>query len=239
MQNKLILEINDVYKIYKMGHVEVRALNGVSLEIKHGELVSIMGPSGSGKSTLMHMIGALDLPTSGKIFLDGTDLLKLDDDSLARIRGKKIGFIFQGFNLIPTLTALENVRLPMLFQDIDIDKDKKCAQLLTLVGLGDRLDHKPTELSGGQQQRVAIARSLANDPDIVLADEPTGALDSKSSAEILQLLTDLNNQGKTIILITHDKNVAEHTKRSIFIKDGKIIQDNKQVPKVIGKEHKA
>jgi len=227
-EEKVVVELKNVYKIYSMGEVNVNALNGVDLKITKGEFASIMGPSGSGKSTMMHIIGALDLATSGKVFIDNIDLSTLSEDQLSVIRGKKIGFVFQDFNLIPTLTAIENVMLPMLFQEEKMDEDKRqkhCEALLSLVGLGDRIDHKPFELSGGQQQRVAIARSLVNSPEIVLADEPTGALDSKSSEEIMDLLVDLNKEGKTVIIITHDKNVAKYTKRNIFLKDGKIIED--------------
>ena len=227
-EEKVVVELKNVYKIYSMGEVNVNALNGVDLKITKGEFASIMGPSGSGKSTMMHIIGALDLATSGKVFIDNIDLSTLSEDQLSVIRGKKIGFVFQDFNLIPTLTAIENVMLPMLFQEEKMDEDKRqkhCEGLLSLVGLGDRIDHKPFELSGGQQQRVAIARSLVNSPEIVLADEPTGALDSKSSEEIMDLLVDLNKEGKTVIIITHDKNVAKYTKRNIFLKDGKIIED--------------
>ena len=182
IKDKAVVELKDIYKIYCMGSVCVNALNGVDLKIQPGEFVAIMGPSGSGKSTMMHIIGALDLPSKGKVLLGGTDVSNLGEDDLAKIRGQKIGFVFQDFNLIPTLTALENVMLPMLFQDTDKSielQEKHCKALLTLVGLGERVHHKPTELSGGQQQRVAIARSLVNDPEIILADEPTGALDSK------------------------------------------------------------
>lgn len=227
-EEKIVVELKNVYKIYSMGEVNVNALNGADLKITKGEFASIMGPSGSGKSTMMHIIGALDLATSGKVFIDNIDLSTLSEDQLSVIRGKKIGFVFQDFNLIPTLTAIENVMLPMLFQEEKMDEDKRqkhCEGLLSLVGLGDRIDHKPFELSGGQQQRVAIARSLVNSPEIVLADEPTGALDSKSSEEIMDLLVDLNKEGKTVIIITHDKNVAKYTKRNIFLKDGKIIED--------------
>lgn len=227
-EEKVVVELKNVYKIYSMGEVNVNALNGADLKITKGEFASIMGPSGSGKSTMMHIIGALDLATSGKVFIDNIDLSTLSEDQLSVIRGKKIGFVFQDFNLIPTLTAIENVMLPMLFQEEKMDEDKRqkhCEGLLSLVGLGDRIDHKPFELSGGQQQRVAIARSLVNSPEIVLADEPTGALDSKSSEEIMDLLVDLNKEGKTVIIITHDKNVAKYTKRNIFLKDGKIIED--------------
>ncbi|HOW29665.1 MAG TPA: ABC transporter ATP-binding protein [archaeon] len=228
IKDKAVVELKDIYKIYCMGSVCVNALNGVDLRINTGEFVAIMGPSGSGKSTMMHIIGALDLPSKGKVLLGGTDVSNLEEDDLAKIRGQKIGFVFQDFNLIPTLTALENVMLPMLFQDTDKSielQEKHCKALLTLVGLGERVHHKPTELSGGQQQRVAIARSLVNDPEIILADEPTGALDSKSSEEIMDLLKDLNKKGKTVIIITHDKTVAKAAKRNINLKDGKIIED--------------
>lgn len=227
-KEKAVVELKDIYKIYCMGSVCVNALNGVDLKIQSGEFVAIMGPSGSGKSTMMHIIGALDLPSKGKVFLGGTDVSNLEEDDLAKIRGQKIGFVFQDFNLIPTLTALENVMLPMLFQDSNKSiefQEKHCKALLSLVGLGERVHHKPTELSGGQQQRVAIARSLVNDPEIILADEPTGALDSKSSEEIMDLLKDLNKKRKTVIIITHDKSVAKAAKRNINLKDGKIIED--------------
>jgi len=220
-----VVELKDVTKTYLMGEVAVHALNGVNLKIKQGDFVSIMGPSGSGKSTMMHIVGALDLPSTGQTFIKGIDLSTLSENELAQIRGKTIGFVFQEFNLIPTLTALENVRLPILFQDIDEDRTDCCIDLLKLVGLGDRIDHKPSELSGGQQQRVAIARALANDPEIILADEPTGALDSKSGLEILNLLEDLNKKGKTVIIITHDRSLTKYTKRNISLKDGKVITD--------------
>jgi putative ABC transport system ATP-binding protein len=220
-----VVELKDVTKTYLMGEVAVHALNGVNLKIKQGDFVSIMGPSGSGKSTMMHIVGALDLPSTGQTFIKGIDLSTLSENELSQIRGKTIGFVFQEFNLIPTLTALENVRLPILFQDIEEDRTDCCIDLLKLVGLGDRVDHKPSELSGGQQQRVAIARALANDPEIILADEPTGALDSKSGIEILDLLEDLNRKGKTVIIITHDKSLTKYTKRNISLKDGKVIKD--------------
>jgi len=220
-----VVELKDVTKTYLMGEVAVHALNGVNLKIKQGDFVSIMGPSGSGKSTMMHIVGALDLPSTGQTFIKGIDLSTLSENELSQIRGKTIGFVFQEFNLIPTLTALENVRLPILFQDIEEDRTDCCIDLLKLVGLSDRVDHKPSELSGGQQQRVAIARALANDPEIILADEPTGALDSKSGIEILDLLEDLNRKGKTVIIITHDKSLTKYTKRNISLKDGKVIKD--------------
>jgi len=226
MPSQNVVELKDVYKIYKMGINQVHALDGVSLTIKKGEFVSIMGASGSGKSTMMHIIGALDLPTKGEVLINNKKLSSLSEDELAKIRGKSIGFVFQEFNLIPTLTALENVILPILFQDEDDDHINRCKALLGLVGLQERLDHRPNELSGGQQQRVAIARALANNPEIILADEPTGALDSKSSLEIIELLKKLNKDRNTIIIITHDKNIAQHARRNIFLKDGKIISDS-------------
>jgi len=225
MVSQTVVELKDVYKIYKMGESEVHALFGVNLKIKKGEFVSIMGASGSGKSTMMHIIGALDLPSKGEVYINNQKLAEQTEDELAQIRGKSIGFIFQEFNLIPTLTALENVMLPTLFQDEEKDHTNRCKGLLGLVGLHERINHKPTELSGGQQQRVAIARALANEPEIILADEPTGALDSKSSLEIIELLEKLNKDGNTIIIITHDKNVATHAKRNIVLKDGQIISD--------------
>jgi len=227
-----VVELKDVYKIYKMGNNEVHALDGVTLTIKKGEFVSIMGASGSGKSTMMHIIGALDLPSKGEVFINNKKLSTQTEDELAQIRGKSIGFVFQEFNLIPTLTALENVMLPVLFQDDDIDHTNRCKGLLGLVGLYERINHKPTELSGGQQQRVAIARALANEPEIILADEPTGALDSKSSLEIIELLEKLNRDGNTIIIITHDKGVAAHARRNVILKDGKIISDSKNKDKI-------
>jgi putative ABC transport system ATP-binding protein len=224
---KPIVELKNVSKIYKMGEVEVKAVNNVSLQIFSKEFVAIMGASGSGKSTMMHLIGALDLPTKGEISINKSKLNNYTEDQLAELRGKTIGFVFQDFNLINTLSAFENVRLPVLFQDEENENiyNKRCTNLLDIVGLKDRLNHKPTELSGGQQQRVAIARSLANDPEIILGDEPTGALDSKSSKEIIDLFKKLNKSGKTIIIITHDKNIAINAKRIITLKDGKIIED--------------
>ncbi len=223
---RAIIKLDNVWKIYEMGDVEVKALQGMSLEVKEGEFVAIMGPSGSGKSTAVNMIGCLDVPTRGKILLDGHDISKLSESDLAQIRGKKIGFIFQQFNLIPTLTALENVALPIVFQSIDREKrTKKATELLQIVELGDRMEHNPTELSGGQQQRVAIARALANDPEVILADEPTGNLDSSTGETVMSFLQKLNRKdGKTIIMVTHDSNVAKHADRIEFLKDGKIVK---------------
>ena len=219
---EIIIELKDVHKIYEMGKTKVRALRGSSLEVNKGEFLSIEGPSGSGKSTLMNMIGCLDVPTSGKIHLEKWDIEKLQESDLAQIRGKKIGFIFQTFNLIKNLTAIENVALPMMFQGVSREKRlKRARDLLVGVGLGDRLDHKPAELSGGQQQRVAIARSLANDPDVILADEPTGNLDTKTGKKVLEMLKDLNErEGKTIVMVTHDPRASGYAGRIVEIKDG-------------------
>jgi len=227
--NDTIIELDNVWKIYQMGNIKVNALRGMSLKIKKGEFVAIMGPSGSGKSTAVNMVGALDIPTKGKIYLDNHDISKLSESDLAQVRGKKIGFIFQQFNLINTLTALENVALPMVFQNIEREERiEKAEQILKNVDLGDRMYHRPNELSGGQQQRVAIARSLANDPEVVLADEPTGNLDSKTGKSVMNFLDSLNkNEGKTIIMVTHDKNIANHANRIEFLKDGKVVRSIK------------
>lgn len=220
-----IIMLDNVWKIYQMGEVKVEALRGLSLEIRKGEFVAIMGPSGSGKSTAVNMIGCLDVPTKGHIFLEQHDISKLSESDLAQIRGKKIGFIFQQFNLLNTLTALENVALPMLFQNTSREKRLETAKkLLEMVELGDRLNHKPNELSGGQQQRVAIARSLSNDPEVVLADEPTGNLDSKTGEIVIRFLEKLNKEGKTIIMVTHDANVARHAQRIEHLKDGRVVR---------------
>jgi len=220
-----IIRLDNVWKIYQMGKVKVNALMGLNLEIKKKEFVAIMGPSGSGKSTAVNMIGCLDVPTKGKIFLEKHDISKLSESDLAQIRGKKIGFIFQQFNLIGTLNAMENIALPMLFQE----KEKKerietAKRLMEMVDLGDRMYHKPNELSGGEQQRVAIARSLANDPEVILADEPTGNLDSKTGQIVIRFLEKLNKDGKTIVVVTHDANVAKHAHRIELLKDGVIIK---------------
>jgi len=220
---KPIIKLEDVWKIYRMGDVEVPALRGMTLEIYPGEFIAIMGPSGSGKSTAMNMVGCLDVPTRGHIYLDGKDISKMRESDLAQIRGKKIGFIFQSFNLMQNLTALENVMLPMTFQGVPRRQREKIGRKsLNLVGLDDRMNHKPTELSGGQQQRVAIARALSNDPEVILADEPTGNLDSKTGIEVMKMLTTLHkNEGKTIIMVTHDKNVGDYAERIAYLKDGK------------------
>ena len=229
MKEDMIIQLEDVWKIYSIGEVKVPALRGLNLQIKRGEFVAVQGASGSGKSTALNSIGCLDVPTKGKVYLEGKDISKLSESELAQIRGRKIGFIFQQFNLINTLTALENVTLPMIFQNIPgEERIKKAKALLEMVELGDRIYHKPTELSGGQQQRVAIARSLANDPEVVLADEPTGNLDSKTGETVINFLGRLHNEKKTtIVLVTHDANLAQHAQRIEFLKDGVIIKSKK------------
>lgn len=219
-----IISLRDVAKYYRMGESIVKAVDGVDIKINEGDFVAIMGPSGSGKSTTMNLVGSLDLPTRGEIYLDGRDISHLDESQLAQIRGKKIGFIFQQFNLIPNLTAKENVALPMMFQGLDRqEREEKAEELLKLVDLQDRMDHYPNQLSGGQQQRVAIARSLANDPEVILADEPTGNLDTKTGENVMNFLEKLNSQGKTIIMVTHDPELAKaHAKTIYWIKDGKV-----------------
>lgn len=221
-----MIQIENVVKTYIMGTQEVNALNGVSLQIKQHEFVAIVGPSGSGKSTLMNIIGCLDAPTSGLYVIDGHDVSEMDDNDLAHIRNTRIGFVFQQFNLLQKLTALENVELPLVYQGVkQKDRSKRATEALEAVGLGDRVHHKPNELSGGQQQRVAIARALVSNPPIILADEPTGALDSKSGIEIMKMIKDLHAMGNTIILITHDNNIAMQAKRIIRISDGVIAED--------------
>lgn len=222
MKNEII-KLDKVHKEYAMGDSIIKALNGVEATIKKGDFIAIVGPSGSGKSTMMNMVGALDIPTFGKIFLDEKNIASMHESELAQIRGKKIGFIFQTFNLIPTLTAMENVALPMMFQKVPKHKrNERAKELLKKVGLSERMDHLPSELSGGQRQRVAIARALSNDPDVILADEPTGNLDSKTGKEILQMFIQLNKEGKTIIIVTHDDDVARHAGKVLKMKDGKL-----------------
>ncbi|HEY3059171.1 MAG TPA: ABC transporter ATP-binding protein [Chloroflexota bacterium] len=219
------IQIKDVIKTYYMGAIEVNALRGVSLDIRDGELMAIMGPSGSGKSTLMNILGCLDVPTSGSYLLDGQEVARLKDDQLAAVRSRKIGFVFQQFNLLPRTPALEQVELPMVYAGI-ADRRKRALDALEAVGLADRAHHKPTEMSGGQQQRVAIARALVNEPSIILADEPTGALDTKTSAEIMAIFQRLNReQGLTVVFVTHESDIAYHTRRILHLRDGLITSD--------------
>lgn len=219
-----IIELKNVAKYYVMGDTTVKAVDGVSMVIEKGDFVAIMGPSGSGKSTLMNLVGSLDLATKGEIFLDNINIEQLSESQLAQVRGKKIGFIFQSFNLIPNLTAKENIMLPMMFQGTSKEKrEKKAEDLLKLVELGDRMDHYPNQLSGGQQQRVAIARALANDPEVILADEPTGNLDTKTGEHVMNFLKDLNAEGTTIIMVTHDPEKAKMHARTVYwVKDGRV-----------------
>jgi putative ABC transport system ATP-binding protein len=228
----IVIRTEGLIKTYEMGAEQVHALQGVDVEIRRGEYVAIMGPSGSGKSTLMNLIGCLDSPTSGRYWLAGRLVSDLDDDELAYIRNKEIGFVFQTFNLLPRATALHNVELPLIYNGTPAEERvQKATGALERVDLGDRMNHKPNELSGGQRQRVAIARALVNDPSIVLADEPTGNLDSKTGEEIMGLFENLYRQGNTIILVTHEMDIAQHAHRVIFIRDGKIASDEKVVKK--------
>jgi len=225
--DKPLIEIEEITKVYSMGDVEVRALRGLSLQIHEGGLMSIMGPSGSGKTTLMNIIGCLDQPTSGRYLLEGTDVARLDDDRLAEIRNRRIGFVFQSFNLLARTTALENVELPLVYAG-ERDRKQRAAAALEAVGLEDRLHHRPNELSGGQQQRVAIARALVNSPSIILADEPTGNLDSRAGAEIMAIFQELNSElGVTIVFVTHEPDIAAHTRRIIHLRDGQIAADER------------
>ena len=226
-----LISLKNIFKIYNVGGEEVRALDGIDLDILENEYLAIMGPSGSGKSTLMNMIGCLDTPTSGIYEFEGEMVQVMDDSQLASIRNRKIGFVFQTFNLLPKATAQHNVEIPLVYANIQKkDRTKMATNALESVGLADRLHHKPNELSGGQRQRVAIARALVNKPSIILADEPTGNLDSKSGSEIMTILDDLHKNGNTIILVTHEDDVAQHAHRIIRLFDGKIIEDSKQAP---------
>ena len=221
-----VIEVKNLEKTYYVGDMEVNALRGVSFNVLKSQFSAIMGPSGSGKSTLMHIIGCLDSPTKGEYHLNGENVANMQDDQLAKIRNKEIGFVFQKFHLLPRNTALENVMLPLKYASVGkTERSKKAMEALTQVGLADRVDHRPSELSGGQQQRVAIARALVNSPAILFADEPTGNLDSKTGEEVMNLLHELNDKGQTIVLITHEKEIADQTERTIFIRDGKIESD--------------
>src|SRR5216110_3419914 len=222
----IVIDIENITKDYVMGDEIVHALREVSLQIRRSEYIAIMGPSGSGKSTLMNMVGCLDTPTSGRYFFNGRNVAEMNDDELAAIRNREIGFVFQTFNLLPRSNSLRNVELPLIYAGVDPQtREERATQALVDVGLGDRLNHKPSELSGGQRQRVAIARALVNNPSILLADEPTGNLDSKTGEEIMALLEDLYHRGHTIILVTHERDIAAHARRSIHIRDGKVEND--------------
>ena len=221
-----LIEVEDLVKIYRTGDVELRALDGVSFSVAHGEFVAVMGPSGSGKSTTMNMLGCLDSPTSGRYLLDGRDVACLLGDELARVRNEKLGFVFQGFNLLPRLSALDNVALPLVYSGVPSrDRSERAREALERVGLGARLKHRPNQMSGGQQQRVAIARALVGRAPLILADEPTGNLDTRTSEEIMSLLVEVNREGKTVVLVTHEPDIAAYARRVLHFKDGRLVSD--------------
>ena len=227
-----LIEVRDLIKTYQSGEEELNALDGVSFSIGRGEFVAIMGPSGSGKSTTMNMLGCLDSPTSGSYVLDGDDVSDLSSDELAHIRNRKLGFVFQGFNLLPRLSALDNVALPLVYASVEPEERRaRAAEALEKVGLGSRMKHRPNQMSGGQQQRVAIARALVAEAPVILADEPTGNLDTKTSDEIMGILSDVNESGKTIVLVTHEPDIAAYASRVLRFKDGKLVEDARQAPK--------
>ncbi|TAH50847.1 MAG: ABC transporter ATP-binding protein [Chloroflexota bacterium] len=228
-----MITVQNLTKTYQMGDVQVNALNGVSFEINKGEFVALMGPSGSGKSTMMNLLGCLDTPTSGTYTLDGNQVSQLDDVELSAVRAQKLGFIFQQYNLLPRQSALRNVELPLIYRGIPgSERHTRAAAALDIVGMGDRMEHRPNELSGGQQQRVAIARALSGSPSVILADEPTGALDTKTSAEIMSILQRLNReQGLTVVLVTHEHDVAAYAERVLTMRDGELVSDQKQTPR--------
>lgn len=233
MNNSHVIQIKDLYKIYRMGSTEVQAIRGIDLNIGHNEFVAVMGPSGSGKSTLMNIIGCLDSPTSGEYFLNGKNVSELSDNELAHVRNREIGFVFQTFNLLPRANILANVELPLVYCGVRAsDRRQRALETLDHVGLAERVHHKPNELSGGQRQRVAVARALVNNPSILLADEPTGNLDSKTGEEIMELFEDLYQQGNTIILVTHEEDIADHARRIIRLRDGKLESDQPMEKKI-------
>jgi len=235
MPEKPIIQLENVWKVYQLGKVELTALKGISLDINRGDFATIMGPSGSGKSTLLNMIGALDFPTKGKVFLKGKDIASLSENQLSQLRGKTIGFVFQEFNLLPNLDVLENITLPMVFQGVGLEERKvKAEKLASSLGLKERIFHQPAELSGGERQRVAIARAFANDPEVVIADEPTGNLDSITGKKVMEILTDFHKkEGKTVVVVTHDPNIANYSEKIINIKDGQITINHQQAAKVL------
>src|SRR5580658_7784141 len=232
MDDEAMLRLRGIHKTYQMGDQVVKALAGLDLDVRTGEMVAIMGPSGSGKSTLMHIIGCLDVPTTGSFMFDGIEVADMDEVELAHIRNQKIGFVFQGFNLLARTTALENVELPMVYGHLP-DKRERAIRALERVGLGDRLDHAPSELSGGQQQRVAISRAIASEPRLILADEPTGNLATLQSEEIMQIFQELNEEGSTIVMVTHEPDIGQHCKRIVSIRDGRVTEDEQVSNRII------
>lgn len=235
MTSEPIIKLENVWKVYQLGKVELVALRGISLDINRGDFVTIMGPSGSGKSTLLNMIGSLDFPTKGRVFLKGKDISSMSENQLSQLRGKTIGFVFQEFNLLPNLDVLENITLPMVFQGVNLGKRKaRAGELASSLGLKERILHQPAELSGGERQRVAIARAFANNPEVVIADEPTGNLDSITGKKVMEILTDFHKkEGKTVVVVTHDPNIAGYSEKIVNIKDGQITINHQQAGKVL------